>query len=144
MGHGVQKFSGRDWDWGLKFFFQFTQDRDQKRLENLKFLEIGIGTWSPKIFWSRLGLGFEIFFPIHSRLGSIETRKFKIPRDWDWYLESKNFMVETGIKRGPMTPIWSRPGSRRDPNFHLEIHVHMDLDQPRAHVYFSQIGKAHV
>ena len=125
MGPGVKKFSGRVWDWDLKFFFQFTQDRDQKRLENLKFLKIGIGTWSQKIFWSRLGLGFEIFFPIHSRLGSIETRKFwstqgcinrgwiknQSTQGWDQERSNDTNLVETWIQARPQF-------SPRDPCSH--------------------------
>ena len=48
-GPGVQKFSGQDWDWVQNFFFPQRLVRDW--------------TWSPKIFWSRLGLGSKIFFP---------------------------------------------------------------------------------
>ena len=43
--------------------------------------------------------------------------------------------LKVGINRGPMKPIFLRLGSRRDPKNDLEIHVHMDLDQPCAHVY---------
>ena len=54
-GPGVQKFSGRDWTWGLTIFSQFIQDRDQSRLKKFKSPEIGIGPGVQKIIlvWVR-------------------------------------------------------------------------------------------